>query len=61
MNKVRTKCDFCKHWTGRSCMVTPSSYYCREANDEYRQYVSEYAKGVKSKAPVKSFRSWDKK
>ena len=56
-NNYKTKCNFCKHWTGRSCMVTPNSYYCREANNEYYQYLNTKGKG---QAPVKSFRSWDK-
>lgn len=59
INKLN-RCAFCRYYTGSSCMVTPNSYYCREANDEHHQYASDYAKGVKSKAPVKSFRKWDK-
>lgn len=61
MTNNKTKCDFCKHWTGQSCMVTPNSYYCREANDEYREYINDYVKGVKSKAPLKSLRSWERR
>ena len=54
----KNKCSFCKYATSRGCMVTPNSYYCKEANDEYYQYLR--TKNVKQ--PVqKSLRSWDKK
>lgn len=61
MNTTKTKCNFCTYYTGSSCMVTPNSYYCRKANDEYREYINDYAKGVKSKAPIRSLRSWERK
>ena len=35
-----TRCSFCRYWSGSSCMVTPSSYYCKDANDEYYQYIN---------------------
>jgi hypothetical protein len=57
MNKRLGKCNFCKYWTGSSCRVTPNSYYCKEAIDEYNQY----AKGTQPQAPIKSFRKWDKR
>ena len=57
-NTVKNKCSFCRYATGRGCMVTPNSHYCKEANDEYYQYL----KNKGSKQPVqKSLRSWDKK
>jgi hypothetical protein len=57
MERLKTKCDFCKYWTGQGCMVTPNSYYCREASDELRRYLTN-----KQKQPaIKSFRKWDKK
>ena len=57
-NQLKTKCNFCKYATTRGCMVTPNSYYCKEANDEYYQYLR--TKNVKQ--PIqKSLRSWDKK
>ena len=57
-NQYKTKCSFCRYWTGRGCMVTPNSAYCREATDEYYQYI----KNKNAKQPVqKSLRSWDKK
>ena len=37
-NKLN-RCDFCKYWSGSSCMVVPNSYYCREANNEYYLYI----------------------
>jgi hypothetical protein len=39
-------------------MVTPNSHYCKEANDEYYQYLKN--KNTKQSAQ-KSLRSWDKK
>ena len=39
-------------------MAKPNSNYCREATDEYYQYI----KNKNAKQPVqKSLRSWDKK
>lgn len=57
MNKPKNKCAFCKYYTGRSCMVTPNSYFCKEANYEYYQYL----KNNQISRDVKSFRSWNKK
>ena len=59
-NQVKTKCSFCKYATSRGCMVTPNSYYCKEANDEYYQYLRNKNTGAKQPA-TKSLRSWDKK
>lgn len=57
-NQYKNKCSFCKYATQRGCMVTPNSYYCKEANDEYYQYL----RNSKIKQPVqKSLRSWDKR
>ncbi len=58
MNKTKSKCDFCHYWSGRSCMVTPNSAYCREATDEYYRYIQNKKT---SQPAVKSLRSWDKK
>ena len=59
-NQTITKCSFCKYWTGSGCMVTPNSHYCKEANDEYYQYLRN--KSAVAKQPTqKSLRSWDKK
>jgi hypothetical protein len=59
MNSQRkTKCNFCRYATHGGCMVTPNSVYCREANDEFYQYLQS----KKISQPVqKSLRSWDKK
>ena len=57
---IKNKCSFCKYATTRGCMVTPNSYYCKEANDEYYQYLSNIR--ANSNQPVrKSLRPWDKK
>lgn len=57
-NKIKNKCSFCRYWSGSSCMVTPSSYYCKQANDEYYQYLQS----KKANQPIqKSLRSWDRK
>ena len=54
-NKL-SKCSFCSYATHSGCMVTPNSYYCKKATDEYYQYLRN------SKQPaVKSLRPWDKK
>ena len=59
-NQLKTKCSFCRYWTGQGCMVTPNSHYCKEANDEYYQYLRNKNINSKSQQP-KSLRSWDKK
>jgi hypothetical protein len=58
MNNYKTKCDFCRYKTASGCMATPNSAYCREAADEYYQYLK--SKNTVQK-PQKSLRSWDKK
>lgn len=61
MNKqFKTKCSFCRYATGNGCMVTPNSFYCKEANTEYLQYLKENKNGIKPQ-PQKSLRPWDKK
>ena len=57
MNDSKNKCSFCKYATARGCMVTPNSYYCKEANDEYYQFL----RNKKSNTPQKSLRPWDKR
>lgn len=59
MNKqLKTKCSFCRYKTSSGCMVTPNSYYCKEANDEFYRYLQN----KKNPQPAqKSLRSWDKK
>ena len=56
MNKPINKCQFCIYWTGKSCMVTQNSYYCKKAADEYYQYIRS-----NNQPAVKSLRPWDKK
>lgn len=55
---IKNKCSFCTYWTGRSCMVTPSTYYCKAATDEYYQYLQNTKN---NQTTQKSLRSWDKK
>lgn len=58
MNIVKNKCSFCSYWSGKSCMVTPNSHYCKRANEEFYQYLQN----KKSKQPAqKSLRAWDKR
>ena len=59
MNRqFKTKCDFCQYRSNSGCMVTPNSFYCKNASDEYYQYVRSNGGNQK---PVKSLRSWDRK
>jgi hypothetical protein len=58
MNKPKSKCDFCSYHTATGCMVTPNSYYCKKANDEYYQYLRGNQQQQK---PIKSLRSWERK
>lgn len=44
MEKRKTKCDFCKYWTGRSCMATPNSIYCRDAQNEFYAWLEAIKK-----------------
>lgn len=59
-NQYKTKCSFCRYATQRGCMVTPNSHYCKEANDEYYQYLKSRNNTVNIPAQ-KSLRSWEKK
>jgi hypothetical protein len=58
MNGRLIKCDFCTYRSNSGCMVTPNSYYCKNAVDEYYQYIRTNGSYQK---PVKSLRSWDRK
>ena len=55
-HKHKCKCDFCTYKTATGCMVTPNSYYCKKATDEYYQYI----RGGQQNKPTKSLRPWDK-
>ena len=55
--KQTSKCNFCTYYSGRSCMVTPNSYYCRDANNEYYQQLRNKA----NQPAAKSLRSWDRR
>lgn len=57
MNSTKNKCSFCKYYSGKSCMATPNSHYCREASDEYYQYL----RNNKNQPAQKSLRPWDKR
>lgn len=45
MNKYKTKCDFCIHFTGSSCMLnldrSKNSFYCRDALAEFYAYLDK--------------------
>ena len=57
MNNTKlTKCSFCQYSTSSGCMVTPNSYYCKKAADEYYQYIR-----INKQPVVKSLRCWDKR
>ena len=59
MNNTRlSKCNFCKYHTKSGCMSTPNSYYCKEANNEYYQYLRD-KKSVQFNQKI--LRPWDKK
>lgn len=32
---AKNKCSFCRYHAASGCMVTPNSYYCREAQNEF--------------------------
>ena len=60
MNKqIKTKCDFCKYKSSGGCMVTANSLYCKEANNEYYQYLKSKST-VSTQPVVKSLRPWYK-
>lgn len=49
MASLKTKCDFCQYATRGSgsqkgCMVTPNSFYCKEANDEFYAWLQSQNK-----------------
>ena len=52
-----TKCSFCSYATSTGCMVTPNSYYCKKASDEYYQHM----RGQQQTKPTKSLRPWEKR
>ena len=57
MNNTKlSKCSFCSYKTATGCMVTPNSYYCKRAADEYYQYINS-----KNKPITKSLRPWEKR
>jgi hypothetical protein len=39
MNQPTNKCNFCKYFSGRNCMVKPDSFYCKDALAEYWEWV----------------------
>ena len=58
MDKI--KCDFCRYWSGSSCMATPNSYFCSEAKKEWEYYRYLAERKQSNNQTVKSFRIWDK-
>lgn len=56
-NSFKNKCSFCQYATQSGCTVTPNSYYCRKATDEYYQYLQH---SKPNQSTQKSLRSWAK-
>lgn len=40
MNKTVSKCDFCRYKTASGCTVTPNSYYCKDATNEFYAWLN---------------------
>ena len=57
MTNRKTKCDFCKYFSGKTCMAKPDSSYCTEALNEFYAWL----KSSKPQQPQKSLRPWDKR
>ena len=57
MNNRKTKCDFCKYFSGKTCMARPDSNYCTEALNEFYAWL----KSSKPQQPQKSLRPWEKR
>lgn len=34
-----TKCNFCKYYSGNTCMAKPDSYYCKDALNEFYAWL----------------------
>jgi len=45
--KKYTKCDFCQYRAGGRCTVKPDSFYCRDAQNEFYQWLKERKQGRK--------------
>lgn len=56
-SKSVNRCDFCKYKTPSGCMVTPSAYYCKAANDEYYQYLQSKKNNAYT---IKSLKPWSR-
>lgn len=56
--KTVTFCNYCRFWTGYSCMTTPSQNNCAKAKDEY--YYDKYNGNKYKQQPQKSLRKWDR-
>lgn len=59
MTNKLSKCSFCSYATKSGCMVTPNSYYCKKAADEYYQYIRNKNNKI-AQPQTKSLRKWDK-
>lgn len=43
--KKLTKCNFCVYFVGNQCTVTPNSYYCKDANNEFFAWLEKIKQG----------------
>lgn len=39
MNKQKTKCSFCRYFSGTTCMAKPDSWYCKDALNEFYAWL----------------------
>ena len=56
MTKQYTKCDFCKYFSGKTCLARPNSQHCTEALNEYYAWLKN-----NKQQPTKSLRPWDRR
>lgn len=52
--KPKNKCDFCQYFLGNECAAAKSngqvsSYYCRQAQYEYNQWLQQQKKNIANK------------
>jgi len=44
VSKRYTKCDFCRYKTASGCTAKPDSFYCRDATNEFYQWLNNQKK-----------------
>ena len=50
-----TKCSFCKYFSGTVCMTKPDSFYCKEAINEYLQYIKSQNTSINKKGKLEGY------